>query len=236
MVDNVTTPIPSGATFKAKDYGANGKAPAHILFDSTEHEILGTTADIAATQTDATPVSAISIWKQISKSIQAVAAALASALAVTQSGTWTVATNADGTTGSAVPAKGLVVQGSDGTNAHNLAVTTGGALKVDNSALTSFGAGNYKTVAASATDTVLGTTGAAGDYLQGLLIVPATTSPGAVSIKDGSGSSITVFTGGSSSVSNLVSFFIPLGLISGSGAWKVTTGANVSVIGCGKFT
>ena len=51
--------------------------------------------------------------------------------AVTQSGTWTVATNADGTTGTAVPSKGLLVQGSDGTNARNLSTTTGGILKVD---------------------------------------------------------------------------------------------------------
>lgn len=96
--------------------------------------------------------------------------------------------------------------------------------------------GEYETVAASASDQALGATGATGDYLSGLLIVPATTSPGAVSIKDGSGSSITVFTGGASSVSNLVPFFIPLGIKSGSGPWKVTTGANVSAIGVGNFT
>src|SRR5688572_736482 len=50
-----------------------------------------------------------------------------------------------------------------------------------------------ETVAASQTDQVLGATGGAGDYLTGLLIVPATTSPGAVSIKDGGGSAVTVF-------------------------------------------
>ena len=48
-----------------------------------------------------------------------------------QVGTWTVATNAVGTTGSAVPSKGLLVQGSDGTNARNLSTTSGGVLKVD---------------------------------------------------------------------------------------------------------
>lgn len=95
--------------------------------------------------------------------------------------------------------------------------------------------GDYETVAASQTDQVLGATGATGDYLSALLIIPATTSPGAVSIKDGSGSAITVFTGGSSSVSNLVPFLIPLGMVSTGGAWKVTTGANVSAIGIGSF-
>jgi len=93
----------------------------------------------------------------------------------------------------------------------------------------------YETVAASATDQALGATGGTDDYLAGLLIVPATTSPGAVSIKDGSGSAITVFAGGTNSVSNLVPFFVPLGLKSTAGAWKVTTGSDVSAIACGDF-
>jgi hypothetical protein len=93
--------------------------------------------------------------------------------------------------------------------------------------------GEYETVAASATDQALGAT---GDYLAAILIVPATTSPGAVSIKDGAGSAITIFTGGTDSVSNLVPFTIPLGITSGAGAWQVTTGTNVSAIGIGNFT
>lgn len=96
--------------------------------------------------------------------------------------------------------------------------------------------GNYETVAASQTDQTLGTTGATGDFLAGVLIVPGTTSPGAVSIKDGAGSAITIFTGGASSVSNLVPFMVPLGMYSTGGAWKVTTGANVTCIGIGRFT
>lgn len=95
---------------------------------------------------------------------------------------------------------------------------------------------DYETVAASQTDQALGATGATGDYLGGVLIVPATTSPGAVSIKDGAGSAITIFTGGASSVSNLVPFMVPIGAASTGGAWKVTTGTNVSAIGVGKFT
>ena len=94
----------------------------------------------------------------------------------------------------------------------------------------------YETVAAGQTDQVLGATGAAGDTLAGLLVVPATTSPGAITIKDGAGSAITVFTGGTSSVSNLVPFMIPIGAKSTAGAWKVTTGANVSVLAIGDFT
>lgn len=94
----------------------------------------------------------------------------------------------------------------------------------------------YETVAASQTTQVLGATGATGDLLVGVLVVPATTSPGIVQIKDGAGTAITVFAGGASSVSTLHPFFVPLGIKSTAGAWQITTGANVSVIGIGTFT
>ena len=97
-------------------------------------------------------------------------------------------------------------------------------------------AAKYETVAASQTDQALGTTGEAGDYLSHLIIVPASTSPGAVSIKDGAGSAITIFAGGASSVSSLVPFTVPIGMKSQAGAWKVTTGSAVSVIAVGDFT
>lgn len=94
----------------------------------------------------------------------------------------------------------------------------------------------YETVAASQTAQTLGTGGAVGDVLEGVLIVPATTSPGTVAILDGA-TSITIFTGGAGSVSNLVPFWVALGGIkSVSGAWKVTTGANVSALAAGRFT
>lgn len=112
-----------------------------------------------------------------------------------------------------------------------LTQTTTGRLRVD----VDFSAGEYETVAASQTAQVLGATGATGDYISGLLVIPATTTPGVVTLLDNA-ISIPVFVGGASSVSNLVPFFIPLGLKSVSGAWKVTTGANVSVIGIGNFT
>lgn len=96
--------------------------------------------------------------------------------------------------------------------------------------------GHYETIAASQTDQAMGATGAAGDYLAGIVVVPATTSPGVIQIKDGGGSAITVFTGGATSVASLTPFYIELGLVSLSGAWKITTGANVSAIGIGTFT
>lgn len=96
-------------------------------------------------------------------------------------------------------------------------------------------AGEYETVAASQTAQALGATGAVGDWIAGLLIIPANVNPGQVLLIDNA-TSITVFTGGANSVSNLIPFFVPLGMKSVSGAWKVTTGADVSVIAIGNFT
>ena len=93
----------------------------------------------------------------------------------------------------------------------------------------------YETVAAAQTAQALGATGQQGDYIEGVLVIPATTSPGNVLLLDNT-TSITIFAGGASSVSNLVPFFIPLGLKSTLGPWKLTTGSNVSCIAVGNFT
>ena len=107
-------------------------------------------------------------------------------------------------------------------------------LDASGNAVPSGGTG-YETVAASQTDQAMGATGAAGDFLAGVLIVPATTGAGTVSVKDGAGSAIVLFTGGGT-LSDLRPFFVPLGACSASGAWKVTTGANVSAVAFGAFT
>lgn len=93
----------------------------------------------------------------------------------------------------------------------------------------------YETVAASQTAQVLGTVGAKGDYLAGCLVIPATTSPGSVTVLDNA-TAIVIFTGGATSVTNLVPFFIQIGAASASGPWKVTTATLVSVVCIGKFT
>lgn len=116
-----------------------------------------------------------------------------------------------------------------------IATAAPGTLSAAGPSVTAVNPSNYETVAASQTAQVLGATGATGDFVNGLIVVPATTSPGNVLLLDNA-TSITVFTGGATSVSNLVPFFIPLGMTSVSGAWKVTTGSNVSCIGVGKFT
>jgi hypothetical protein len=94
----------------------------------------------------------------------------------------------------------------------------------------------FETVAASQTDHMLGSTGAAGDRLDGLLVIPATKSPGAVSIEH-QDTNIPVFAGGADSVTTLHPFYVELnGIRSIGGGWEITTGANVSVIAFGKFT
>ncbi len=126
-----------------------------------------------------------------------------------------------------------------GATALDLGSGTGGTrtlrVRID-SAQVAPAASTYETVAASQTAQVLGPgSGASGDYISGVLVIPGTTSPGNVLLLD-SATSITIFTGGAASVSNLVPFFIPLGMVSQSGAWKLTTGSNVSCIGVGTFT
>lgn len=144
-------------------------------------------------------------------------------LAVTQSGTWDEVGINDSGNSITVDNAALSVTGD------------GPVTSAQRVVIADMNAGEYETVAASQTAQVLGATGATGDWISGILVVPATTSPGNVLLLDNA-TSITVFTGGATSVSNLVPFFIPLGMKSVSGAWKVTTGANVSCIGIGNFT
>ena len=99
-------------------------------------------------------------------------------------------------------------------------------------------AGHYETVAVSQTDQVMGS-GGQYDNLAGVLIVPSNLNPGAVSIKDGNGSVITIFAGGTGSVLTLHPFYVPLGMVCTAGTsagWKITTGASVTAIGIGTFT
>jgi hypothetical protein len=91
----------------------------------------------------------------------------------------------------------------------------------------------YETVAAGQTAQVLGGAGAAGDVLVRLIVIPATTSPGLVTILDGA-TSIPVWVGGTVGA-DLKPFVVELNVTAAT-AWKVTTGSNVSVIAVGTFT
>ena len=93
---------------------------------------------------------------------------------------------------------------------------------------------SYETVAASQTDQVMGPVGAAGDYLDRLIITVNTAATAATSIKDGGGSSIAIMPnspGGGVGV-----YVVAIKAHSRAGAWKVTTGAGSTVLAVGNFT
>ena len=93
----------------------------------------------------------------------------------------------------------------------------------------------YEDIAASQSTQILGTTGALGDVIDGLLVIPETTGAGTVALKDGSATAVNVFVTGT--LSSLVPFFIPMcSARSVNGPWQVTTGANVHVRAFGSFT
>lgn len=86
--------------------------------------------------------------------------------------------------------------------------------------------------ASSASGTALGS-GAIGDLLSGLVIVPGTTTPGVVQIKDGTGAAITIFAGGT--LADLSPITVPLNIRATGAGWKIITGANVTVLASGEF-
>lgn len=93
---------------------------------------------------------------------------------------------------------------------------------------------DYETVAAGQTLQICGPNGRQGDILDKLIIIPGTTSPGAVSVSDDS--NISVFAGGANSVNELRPMIVELGMraISAAG-FRVTTGSNVTAICVGRF-
>lgn len=94
--------------------------------------------------------------------------------------------------------------------------------------------GRYEAVAAGQTAQVLGVNGATGDYLNSVIVIPATVAPGAVTIIDGV-TNVVVTTAGTATVLPGV-FEIPVKAFSTTGSWKITTGANVSVLATGRFS
>lgn len=94
---------------------------------------------------------------------------------------------------------------------------------------------DYETVAAGQTAQVIGQTGAKGDLLERVILIPATVSPGVVTLLDDA-TSIPLFVGGANSFADLKPISIEVRARSKNGAWKITTGANISVIAVGQFT
>lgn len=92
-------------------------------------------------------------------------------------------------------------------------------------------------VAPSATNTRIGPA-AAGSWVGMIVLVPVTTSPGAVTMKDGSaGTDVTIFAGGSNSVLDLSPRGAPpFGYGSETTGIFITTGANVRAFVYGNWT
>lgn len=94
----------------------------------------------------------------------------------------------------------------------------------------------YETVAAGQTAQVLGGSGAQGDYIARVVVVPATTAGGVVTLIDGSTSIPLYVGGGTTALGDVEPFVLELHMYSQTGPWKITTGANISVIAVGNFT
>ena len=94
-------------------------------------------------------------------------------------------------------------------------------------------AGEYETVAAGQTAQALGATGAAGDYLSHVVFQPTAVGAGTSTILD---NATVIFTYTAGTLSDLRPIIVPIGARSVSGAWKITTGANMTAVGVGLFT
>lgn len=118
-------------------------------------------------------------------------------------------------------------------------VTTGESAEVaiDSKArlITSPGSGalEYETVAASQSAQSLGATGAAGDFLSHVILQPTTTGAGTTTILD---NATVIFTFTTGTLGDLRPIIVPINAVSVSGAWKITTGANVTATAFGDFT
>lgn len=141
---------------------------------------------------------------------------------------WNSDANANTLTGSQTSS---LIYGYNGSTIDRLRSTKGN-LNVVN------GGSTYQHVAASQTATVLQTsTGAAGDYLSHCVIYPSTTAAGSVTVFDNANAAATnVIEFSTGTLSNLAPIPIPVGAVSTAGAWKVTTGANETVVCYGKFS
>lgn len=97
--------------------------------------------------------------------------------------------------------------------------------------------GKYVDVAASQTGakikTTSASTGALGDYIDTIVIIPETTGAGTIALLDGS-TSVNVFVTGTLSNLSPITLHIRSRATAAAG-WSITTGANVHVRVSGRF-
>jgi flavin-dependent dehydrogenase len=91
----------------------------------------------------------------------------------------------------------------------------------------------YETVAAGQTAQVLGATGATGDYLSHVVFQPTAVGAGTCTILD---NATVIYTFTTGTLADLRPIVVPFNANSVSGAWKITTGANITAVGFGDFT
>lgn len=126
------------------------------------------------------------------------------------------------------------------TNANaNIVALAGGTVAAGTAGAPVVAADQYSThkeVGAGATATVLGATGAIGDYLAYVTVFPGIAACGVVTVLDGA-AVVGTFAGGTvTALPSLVPFTIQIGAFCTSAGWKITTGASVTVSAIGKFT
>jgi flavin-dependent dehydrogenase len=91
----------------------------------------------------------------------------------------------------------------------------------------------YETVAAGQTAQVLGATGATGDYLSHVVFQPTAVGAGTCTVLD---NATVIYTFTTGTLADLRPIVVPFNANSVSGAWKITTGANITAVGFGDFT
>lgn len=187
--------------------------------------------NISGTISAEPPVGASTEAKQDSQITQETA--IAAAVGVTSGAA--VITDANGTIQQYL--RGIVAKLVAAFLAANTARTTATlVLPVQN--VDSFGkvqpvGSEYETVAASQTAQALGATGATGDYLSHVILQPTTTGAGTCTILD---NATVIFTFTTGTLADLRPIIIPINAFSVSGAWKITTGGNVTATAFGDFT
>jgi hypothetical protein len=99
-----------------------------------------------------------------------------------------------------------------------------------------YNTGYYVTAAVSSTTTLQSVTGAAGDYLDHVIVFPTTTAAGSVTVIDNATTVATYAGGVTTALLTLTPFTIFVGAVSRSGAWKLTLGSNVTALAVGRFS
>jgi len=169
----LTNGVPSGPA------GSATVSTIDALMADGGQATIGAKADAASTATDVTPVSGISIWKQISKSIQAVATSLAGTISVTDAAAETslgalaaIKTDTDTLAGAVSGAK-MAVKSADGDQV-TIGVTTGGAVITDAAGtLQQYLRGLVKLIAAGITTTLAAASNASSPAYEASHVIKA---------------------------------------------------------------